>query len=1316
MSRKLNNLSIALSSALLCYGSAIQAQDLEMYQHRMSKVSPNILFILDNSNSMKKEDPNAVAPYDPTRTYSGDFDNDYVYFGIDGALPGSPVTQYKVLAEDNRCKASWDKLESDGIYADRFASRTVGGDRWVILKALSGDQRFLLECQSDSGVHGFGDGGSKTYANKKTTLENGQYSKWTTDPNAEVNWKLFPYFAVYSANYLNYKWAKETLAEDPASRTHYWPSDSRFATVSHVLEDLSKRISNPNFGLLTFTKEQGNSEVRVKMKQIAKNRETLLEEVALYRQEETYNPPDDERDFDSIWGNTTSERNRHSRSQLDSAQAWSPATRSTGHWMQLPVPENYKVVGVTTQGRANMAHWTQNYSIRTQDDAGNWSWLNNRQLFKANTNRNSKVTNYMDIPEGTVAIRIYPNSWSSYPSMRAGLVVQPATIDGINNTHLGDSLQLAGRYFLGKRAYTDSVDYVGANKLGTTDNGNRFTFDTPVAAECQPNHVILLTDGLPASDDEFVNLPRSLTSTITSDCKTDNNGSCLDEWADFLNQPHQLSINGTTQTIEPIRTSTMAFDAAAAEALLQKTAKKGGGKYYSADRPMQLEEALFDIFNSFYTESYMMAAPGNPQGTANRFQSSNVYLAPLFEPTTSLAWRGNLKRYKLQANADGTSEVVDTNGDKVFARDGRIRPGSSNLWSALGDNGVKLTNADGSPLNDGRRILEGGTASRLTDQFVQQSRRIQTDINGFGSSANHNFSEQLPEVVRAMENQMSKHGGNPENASKVIQWIRGIDVRDEDSDGDKTDSNHYMGAFLHSSPAMIRLSANIPAVEQSIVDGKGFGTVIVAGSTSGMLHFFNGNGRELVAYLPRRHYDNAYWHYNPRHAAEFAFGWDGQIGVLHDDQNRNSLVDQGEFARVIAGEGRGGRQYTAFNIDNVFNNSITPLWNFPNKDDPTWSWMFEKMGQSWSKPQLVRLRFNGETKRLVLISGGYAKTMDSTWAPYNRGNLVVLLDAETGKPFWWAGTNTDGHQPHLSVPEMDFPIPATPTPVDTDGDGTMDIMFVGDTAGRIFRFDFTDTAMDEDGNGVPTVGSQQETIAQAGVILDTPRIVSTTDLKKRMFFQQIRVMSRMVGKQVELDLVVGSGHKGDPLSPETNDAIIMMREYDVLDWPLSYDTIKPGKLYDLKNAMNGGGNSTDESLKVNGWIYKLDDDEKVMTDAVVVNGKFAVSTFTPARDNSDDPCGESIGNTRNYLMDVATGDPAMENGNYYQEIEGGGVPPGNTLSMKIPASNDDGTTDDGADEQDKCAVAHIANLSKSIEECVGEQQEQVYWSRRILPD
>ena len=85
-------------------------------------------------------------------------------------------------------------------------------------------------------------------------------------------------------------------------------------------------------------------------------------------------------------------------------------------WIQADLEARYELFEVTTQGRGDFKHWTTSYYVSYGDDGE--TWVDIPQLYQANRDQQTKVTN--QLPANTIArfIRLRPQTFSLGVALR----------------------------------------------------------------------------------------------------------------------------------------------------------------------------------------------------------------------------------------------------------------------------------------------------------------------------------------------------------------------------------------------------------------------------------------------------------------------------------------------------------------------------------------------------------------------------------------------------------------------------------------------------------------------------------------------------------------------------------------------------------------------------------------------------------------------------------------------------------------------------------------------------------------------------------
>jgi type IV pilus assembly protein PilY1 len=267
-------------------------------------------------------------------------------------------------------------------------------------------------------------------------------------------------------------------------------------------------------------------------------------------------------------------------------------------------------------------------------------------------------------PKITIAKRVITNLITNTEGVRfgtmkfklgGGQVISPVgtavttLVNGVNSMSLtsvgtltGEQIRDVGLYFKGQ-----------------------FGFPTPIQLACQPNFIIVVSDGLYTG----IN-PRP-------------------EGTNRFQQDH----SSTFQGVQNVRVHTVGFGLPQGDkdsgglVALEDTARNGGGKFYTADNAAQLEAALQEAISEITGSVFTFAAPVLP--TTSTTGSTRAYLASFQSDPARPFWQGFLKAYNRDP-VTGLVRLLNGKPDPAYlAWDAGVRlaaksAGSRTIFTAIG--------------------------------------------------------------------------------------------------------------------------------------------------------------------------------------------------------------------------------------------------------------------------------------------------------------------------------------------------------------------------------------------------------------------------------------------------------------------------------------------------------------------------------------------------------------------------------------------------------------------------------------------------------
>ncbi|WP_180132117.1 hypothetical protein [Acinetobacter sp. YH12057] len=669
---------------------------------------------------------------------------------------------------------------------------------------------------------------------------------------------------------------------------------------------------------------------------------------------------------------------------------------------------------------------------------------------------------------------------------------------------------------------------------------------------------------------------------------------------------------------------------------------------------------------------------------------------PQFEPKVAdeakqQLWFGNLKKFYVVNNGvfadeDGEKKVVVEVNQKSRLQDVR------DIWAK----GMP-------PAPEGLSIFaKYGALAKLplgtsiaTDSTIT-GRNLLTDYEFDSTESAGNQIKQNLGLVRITHQYTTDAKTKTDDANRIkgLMGLLGYNISDANQDLSSVPAEmRQMGSLLHSLPVLLTQEgeavAKLNADKKVIIDTEGRKDYVLFGTTQGLLHVVDAeSGVEKFSFLPKEMAEKQYelFKYGAgtwNHGKDgLYYGVDGEWtahtvyvskddGTLTVDGVARNVVggDEGEKENlkgkqwVYGGLRMGGRSYYALDLTGLSSsNSFVPKIKFhidPNtgtvkrqrvktngekelvvKHYPA----VEKMGQSWSKPKLDYVNWNGQRKLVMFVGGGYdaggvngdglrdvngVRTGYDGYEKYDYkqdneiGAGVYMFDADNGDLLWYSSktkaTAVDTDDIKYSQPDkytqddnLQYSVVSEIKTVDRNNDGIVDHLYFGDLAGQAFRVDL---------NKPTDHGYTFE--PQITRILN---LNNSNGKSPRFYLQPVFTAHHSTSKTEGGNIVMAtfiSGNKSSPLlgtseSPQkdatglTMDAVYGIYQYDILptgeyypdntssesknkDKTLSTDsvTVDLKKLMPLSTIVNDKTAKTMLGAKISptngwgGWYYQL---------------------------------------------------------------------------------------------------------------------------------
>jgi type IV pilus assembly protein PilY1 len=643
-------------------------------------------------------------------------------------------------------------------------------------------------------------------------------------------------------------------------------------------------------------------------------------------------------------------------------------------------------------------------------------------------------------------------------------------------------------------------------------------------------------------------------------------------------------------------------------------------------------------------------------------------------------------------NGDGFD---DRDGIKlpISSVNGGFRAGARSYWSTMSDGGEVQSGGAGALLLSRDFSITSATADMAGTQkrkiytFMGTNVDLTNTTNAF-STTNANITAAILGLPGAVIT-----SGTTDDVKTLINFVSGFDTYDDNLNGNFTEKRSWiLGDILHSKPYVMNYATydvSIAANETTCSVNK---TVIYAGANDGMLHAFNDcDGSEAWAFIPpdllstlQYLHGNAHPYFVDSTVTAYIYQTDPKAASISSAA--------GDRVVLVIGLRRGGGRdsepttgyYYALDVTDpatpkfLWSNSNTTRWRGTTKTTTT---DFSDLGETWSEPKLVKIKVGTQDKIAVVLGGGYdncnedarfgatqafsgacvaaistndggydgsgnpitslgTTAVTSFTASSYKGRAIYVMELATlssGVPdFTNSGAKIWGYN-LTNTPPLVYSMLSEITAIDSDYDGYVDRLYMGDSGGNLWRFNIKDTNTANwtvtkifSSNPGYTNGSSDGSTGRK--IFYKPSVAVDTGGMVRLYF--------------------GTGDREHPLNLAVTD-----RMYEVIDKGQS-SAVTEATLIDVtddllqtatdittpafKSLLQNLADANDPT-KTNyyGWYIRLNQTpgEKVLSGATVYNKVAYFTTFAPSSATTSlDPCTTgNLGSGSIYALDYSNG-------------------------------------------------------------------------------
>ena len=490
---------------------------------------------------------------------------------------------------------------------------------------------------------------------------------------------------------------------------------------------------------------------------------------------------------------------------------------------------------------------------------------------------------------------------------------------------------------------------------------SRYVSPINTSNQCESNHIILFTDGIPSAN-ESVSLDGVSCSAGGWFGGGTDNYTCQASIASHLNS------EGNSKKVKINTHNIGLYMGAATEVKMKGVSEAGGGATHDSNSAETLLNAFLDTLDLIDEQSRSITAPGVAVNTMNRFQHLDELYYAVFKPVESSFWEGNLKRYQLK-----DQEIHGKNGAAIDSETGYFKADSQDFWSST---------------VDGADVAKGGARENVGTRNL-----FYTDESGGTQTLSWTSAD--------------KTNNTPKNT-----FFEGLGSTDEAGRIRMFDSLKTMwGDPMHSVPLMVNYGED--------------NNYVFVSTNGGMLHIIDtDDGGETAAFMPYELFKQAkkFTIEKPgltQDNKRQLYGLDGSWIAWR--KPGETLEDKPEKVYIYGGMRRGGKDYYALDVTTP--SSPKMKWQISSGDEgferlgQTWSTptLTKVKTATGDVPALI---FGGGYS-----PDDHDGPKHSRSAADKEGNAVYIVNAEDGSLIWSALSTAEmkwAIPGGISVVDIDF--------------------------------------------------------------------------------------------------------------------------------------------------------------------------------------------------------------------------------------------------------------------------------------------------------
>ncbi|TCM70961.1 hypothetical protein EC844_101235 [Acinetobacter calcoaceticus] len=541
----------------------------------------------------------------------------------------------------------------------------------------------------------------------------------------------------------------------------------------------------------------------------------------------------------------------------------------------------------------------------------------------------------------------------------------------------------------------------------------------------------------------------------------------------------------------------------------------GEGGFYSANSTQDLIESIVNFIEDTQPDfdPILMGSPTIPVDSLNPIQLHpfGYYATLIPKPDTGQQlWQGNFNKFHVYQGELYSGDKLT----RLIKASGEADKNAQGIWGKEGMRGklpliVADTESDAEATSQ-RKIYTNRRWDQTLNKYVAaatlQSITVQQLLNPAEDSQKDEYKNYWLNLLGFKVDEQAE--------IRQLSQLPKMELR-------------QLGAILHSKPILLTQEGKV-INNNGKISTTNREDYLLFGSTQGLLHLLDDQGKEVFSFVP---YEMLQSQKQAFLAAESTTGgvqklfygvdapWvarthyvskqDGTQTVKITDQVKSigteSMLSQG-LQWVYGGLRMGGKSYYALDLADIskpeFKFQIDPEQQRIISAEHGKAQTSEQigalkwMGQSWSKPSLAYINWEGTRKLVMFVGGGYDAqgqvqcttttkreaqlSNDDPLSRYNNqgyecptyqqsngiGAGVYMFDANNGQLLWWASRQSMvngriekmGAQQASYHENLQYSVVSQINSIDRDNDGLVDALYFGDLGGQVFRIDLNNRA------------------------------------------------------------------------------------------------------------------------------------------------------------------------------------------------------------------------------------------------------------------